>query len=128
MKFNNTDRNGFWLGYIDFFLMGLFFVFYMPKSGLQNEFDCILGRRTMRYWKVWLLGIPTAFLFPLFWMAGIANELKQKAIAMDIEGPYTSWWHMVLWNTLGMLFGGPGISTKRLFDTLNKIERKLNEE
>ena len=31
------------------------------------------------------------------------------------------------WNTLGVLFLGAPIATKRFFDTLNKIERKLNE-
>ena len=29
--------------------------------------------------------------------------------------------------TFGVLFLGPAIATKRFFDTLNKVERKLNE-
>jgi hypothetical protein len=31
------------------------------------------------------------------------------------------------WNTVGVLFMGAPIATKRFFDTLNKIERRLNE-
>ena len=45
---------------------------------------------------------------------------------LGIEGPYTSWWHMFGWNTFGVLFFGPAIATKRFFDTLNRIERKMN--
>ena len=62
------------------------------------------------------------------WMARIAGELKAKAIELGIDGPYTSWWHMFGWNTFGVLFLGPAIATKRFFDTLNKIERVMNEE
>ena len=59
-------------------------------------------------------------------MARIAEELKAKAVAMGIDGPYTSWWHMFGWNTFGVLFFGPAIATGRFFDTLNKVERQLN--
>ena len=30
------------------------------------------------------------------------------------------------WNTLGVLFLGPGIATGRFFSTLNKVERKID--
>lgn len=106
----------------------MFFLFYMPLCGLQDELDCILGRRTQRYWVAYLLGIPTLFIYPLIWMARIAEELKAIAIGKGIEGPYTSWWHMFGWNTLGLLLMGPAIATKRFFDTLNRIEKKLNME
>jgi len=59
-------------------------------------------------------------------MARIAEELKAKAIGLGIEGPYTSWRHMFGWNTFGLLLLGPAVATKRFFDTLNKVERKLN--
>ena len=102
----------------------------MPLSGLQDELDEILGRRTQRYWVAYLLGIPTLFIYPLVWMARISEELKVKAIEMGLglEGPYTSWWHMFGWNTFGVLLFGPAIATARFFDTLNRIERKLNAE
>lgn len=61
-------------------------------------------------------------------MARISEELKAKAIELGIEAPYTSWWHMFGWNTIGVPFLGPAIATKRFFDTLNKIERVMNEE
>ena len=49
MRFKHTHRPGFWLGFIDFFTAGLFFLLYMPLGGLQEELDEILGRRTRRY-------------------------------------------------------------------------------
>lgn len=98
----------------------------MPLGGLQDELDYILGRKTQRYWIAYLLGIPTLFIYPLVWMAQIAQELKAKAIELGVEGPYTSWWHMFGWNTFGLLLMGPAIATARFFDTLNRIEQKLN--
>ncbi len=127
MRFDHTNRKGFWLGFIDFFTAGLFFLFYMPFGGLQDELDRVLGRKTQRYGAAYLLGIPTLFIYPLVWMARIAEELKEKAIVLGIEGPHTSWRHMFLWNTLGCLCFGPMIATKRFFDTLNKIETELNK-
>ena len=126
MKFEHTDRNGFWLGFVDFFTFGLFFLLYMPYGGLQEEIDSILGRRTEPYRKAYLLGIPTLFIYTLIWMADIAEELKMKAIELGVEGPYTSRKHMIRWNTLGMLCFGPMIATERFFDTLNKVETELN--
>lgn len=82
----------------------------------------------MPYWKAYLRGIPTLFIYPLIWMARICEELKAKAIAMGIEGPYTSWWHMFGWNIFGLLLMGPAVATMRFFDTLNRVERKLNEQ
>ena len=126
MQFKHTHRPGFLFGLIDFCTIGLFFLFYMPLGGLQDELDYILGRKTQRYWVAYLLGIPTLFIYPLVWMSRIAEELKAKAIELGVEGPYTSWWHMFGWNTLGVLFLGPGIATGRFFATLNRIEKVMN--
>ena len=43
VRFKHTHRPGFWLGFIDFFTAGLFFLLYMPLGGLQDELDEILG-------------------------------------------------------------------------------------
>jgi len=126
MRFKHTHRPGFLFGLIDFCTAGLFFLFYMPLNGLQDELDDILGHRTQRYWVAYLLGIPTLFIYPLVWMANIAEELKSIAIKMGIEGPHTSWWHMFGWNTLGVFLFGPAVATGRFFSTLNKIEDRLN--
>ena len=72
MRFKHTNRPGFWFGFIDFCTAGLFFLFYMPLGGLQDELDDILGQRTQRYWVAYLLGIPTLFIYTLVWMANIA--------------------------------------------------------
>ena len=127
MRFKHTNRHGFWIGFIDFFMAGIFLLFYMPLGGLQDEIDEVIGRRTQRYWMAYLLGIPTLFLYTLIWMARISEELKGKAIELGIEGPYTSWRHMFGWNTFGILLMGPAIATLRFFDTLNKIETELNK-
>ena len=79
MTFKHTNRPGFWLGFIDFFTAGLFFVIYMPM-GLQQELEQILGHKIRPYWQVYLLGIPDLFIYPLVWMARIAEELKAKAV------------------------------------------------
>ena len=126
MRFKHTNRKGFWLGFIDFFTAGLFFLLYMPLGGLQKELDEVIGHKTRPYWQAYLLGIPTLFIYTLVWMARIAEELKAKAISLGIEGPYTSWWHMFGWNIFGLPLMGPAIATQRFFDNLNKIEKELN--
>ena len=128
MKFKHTNRKGFWIGFIDFFTAGIFLLFYMPLSGLQDEIETILGHGVLPYWKAYLLGIPTLFIYPLIWMSRICEEMKAKAISMGIDGPYTSWRHMFGWNVFGILLFGPAVATKRFFDTLNRIETRLNEK
>ena len=114
------------LGFIDFFTAGLFFLVYM-RLGLQDELESILGHRVQPYWKAYLLGIPTLFIYTLIWMARISEELKDKAIELNVPGPYTSWWHMFGWNIFGILLMGPAVATHRFFGTLNRVEKKLNE-
>ena len=55
MKYEHTNRHGFWLGFVDFFTAGLFFLFYM-HHGLQDEIESVLGHKVMAYWKAYLLG------------------------------------------------------------------------
>lgn len=124
-KFEHTDRKGFWLGFIDFFTAGLFFVFYM-KNGLQEELDEVLGKKTQKYHIAYLLGIPDLFIYTLVWMARIAEDLRNRAIELGIEGELTSYKHMFNWNVFGILCFGPMIATERFFDTLNKVEKELN--
>ena len=126
MTYKHTNRKGFWLGFVDFFTAGLFFLMYMPLGGLQNELEQVLGHKVRPYWQAYLLGIPTLFIYTLVWMARIAEELRSKAISLGIEGPYTSWWHMFGWNVFGLFLMGPAVATWRFFDTLNKVEAELN--
>lgn len=126
MRFQHIHRPGFLLGFIDFFTAGLFFLFYMPFGGLQEELEEILGHKVQPYSTAYLLGIPTLFIYTLVWMANISEELKEKAMELGVEGPYTSWRHMFNWNVFGVLCFGPMIATQRFFDTLNKVETELN--
>ncbi|MBQ4167696.1 MAG: DUF4234 domain-containing protein, partial [Clostridia bacterium] len=87
----------------------------------------VLGHKLQPYWKAYLLGIPTLFIYTLVWMARIAEELRTKAEALGLDGPHTSWRHMFWWNMLGCPCFGPMIATARFFKTLNGIEKKLNE-
>ena len=128
MTFEHTDRPGFLLGFIDFFTAGIFFLLYMPFGGLQEELEYILGHKVMPYWKAYLYGIPTLFIYTLVWMARISEELKYKAQELGIEGPHTSWKHMFYWNTLGLLLMGPAVATHRFFRTLNAVEKELNRQ
>ena len=126
MRFRQTHRHGFWIGFVDFFTAGLFLLAYMPL-GLQRELDEILGYRTQRYSVAYLLGIPTLFIYTLVWIARIAEELKAKAIGLGIDGPYTSFRHMCGWNVFGIfVLVGPMVATARFFSTLNRIEAELN--
>ena len=127
MKYQHTNRNGFLIGFIDFFTAGTFLLIYM-QLGLQKELDEILGRRTQRYYVAYLLGIPTLFVYTLVWMARIAEELKAKAMELGIEGKHTSFWHMFGWNVFGILIlVGPMIATQSFFKTLNQVEIELNK-
>ena len=126
MTFKHTNRPDFLLGFIDFFTAGLFFLLYMPLGGLQEELEYILGHKLTPYWKAYLLGIPTLFIYPLVWMARIAEELKAKAIELGIEGPHTSWRHMFCWNTFGVLLLGAAVATERFFKTLDAVEREMD--
>lgn len=127
MKFQHTNRPGFFLGFIDFFTAGLFFLVYMPL-GLQAEIDAVLGHKTMPYWQAYLIGIPTLFIYPIIWMGRIADELRDKALALGIEGPHTSFRHMFGWNTLGLPLLGFAVATHRFFRTLGQIEAALNKQ
>ena len=126
MSFKHTNRKGFWIGFVDFLTAGIFLLLYMPLGGLQDEIEAVLGHGVTPYWKAYLLGIPTLFIYPLIWMARLCEELKEKAISLGVEGPYTSWRHMFGWNILGLLLMGPAIATMRFFDTLNRVEREMN--
>ena len=127
MKYKHTNRPGFFLGLIDFFTAGLFFLFYMPR-GLEDELESVLGHKVMPYWKAYLLGIPTLFIYPLIWMGRIADELKNIAVNLGLSGPYTSFRHMFDWNVFGLILMGPAVATERFFRTLNQIEKKLNRQ
>ena len=127
MRYSHTNRPGFWIGFLDFFTAGIFLLFYMPFGGLQAEIDSVIGHPTQPYWQAYLLGIPTLFIYPLVWMARISEELKARAVALGVKGPYTSWWHMFGWNTFGLLLMGPAVATMRFFDTLNRVEQEMNK-
>ena len=127
MKYKHTNRPGFLLGFIDFFTAGLFLLFYMPR-GLEDELESVLGHKVMPYWKAYLLGIPTLFIYPLIWMGRIADELKNIAVNLGLSGPYTSFRHMFDWNVFGLILMGPAVATERFFKTLNQIEKKLNRQ
>ena len=125
MYFKHTKRLGFLLGAIDFCTAGLFFLFYMPLV-LEKEINYILKKKVQSYVIAYLIGIPTLFIYTLVWMAFVCEDIKKKAIELNIK-PHTSFKHMFWWNILGLLIlVGPAIATYGFFKTLNEIEIKLN--
>ena len=127
MYFKHTNRLGFLLGAIDFCTAGIFFLFYMPLV-LEKEINFILKKKVQSYVIAYLIGIPTLFIYTLVWMAKVCEDIKKKAIELDIK-PHTSFKHMFWWNVLGMLvIVGPAVATYGFFKTLNEIETKLNNQ
>ncbi len=126
MKFKHTNRPGFLLGTIDFCTAGIFFLLYMPLS-LEKEFNYILKKKIQPYFVAYLLGIPTLFIYTLIWMARVCEDIKRKAIELNIK-PHTSWKHMFWRNVLGIfVLVGPAVATWGFFKTLNEVEKKMNK-
>jgi len=126
MRYRHTNRKGFLIGLLDFCTAGTFLLVWM-RLGLQDELEGVLGHRTQKYWVAYLLGIPTLFVYTLVWMAGISQELGEKARELGVPGRHTSFRHMFWWNVLGMLvLVGPAVATERFFRTLNAVESELN--
>ena len=118
---------GFLLGMLDFFTFGILFLFLMPMN-LQKRIEKILGRKVQSYLLVYLIGIPTLFLYTLIWMAFICKDLEKKAKEMGLRS-YTSFSHMLLWNIPGtLILIGPGMATQGFYHTLMEIEEKQKEE
>ena len=127
MKFIHTHRHGAALALIDLVTFGLFFLFYLPP--VEQEIRSITQKDFVPYWKVFLLGLLTLIIPNIVWISFRAEELKQKALELGIEGKLTSFQHMFIWNLFFMwTIIGPMIATQRFFDTLNQIEEKLNQQ
>ena len=81
----------------------------------------------MPYWKAYLLGIPTLFIYPLVRMARIAEKLKAKALEMGVQATHVLVayvWVEYLWPPAV----GPAVATHRFFSTLNKVEDAMSHE
>ncbi|MBR5108846.1 MAG: hypothetical protein IK099_01525, partial [Clostridia bacterium] len=61
----------------------------------------------------------------LAWNQGI-GYFSSEIGPSTLFAAYTSWWHMFGWNIFGLLLMGPAVATMRFFDTLNRVESKLN--
>ena len=127
MKYPHTHRNGALIAFLDIVTMGLFLLFYMVP--VEREISSLTKKKFMPYPFVYLLGLVTFLLVPVFWISFRAEELKEKALEVGLEGKLTSFKHMFLWNILGCLvLVGPLIATYRFFDTLNRLEEKENQK
>lgn len=126
MAFERTKRNGAWLALADMMTLGIFFLFYLPR--VEKEIAFLTKKKCMRYYVAYLLGLITFLIVPIVWISRRANELREIAKSLQIEGKLTSFAHMFCWNLFGYcIIVGPLLSTYRFFDTLNKIEIKMNE-
>ena len=126
MKFPHTNRNGALIALVDIVTMGFFLLFYIRP--IEREIKTITKKNFIGYGWAFLLGLFTFILPNIFWISFRAEELETKAKELGIKGKLTSFNHMFYWNTFGLLLLiGPFLATHRFFDTLNKIERHLNE-
>ena len=126
MAFERTKRNGAWLALADMLTFGIFFLFYLSR--VEKEIAFLTKKKCMRYYVAYLLGLITFLIVPIVWISRRANELREIAKTLQIEGKLTSFAHMFCWNLFGYcIIVGPLLSTYRFFDTLNKIEIKMNE-
>lgn len=85
------------------------------------------GRRTMPYFAMSALAVPTLFIYPLIWTHGfcdrIGAELRRRNIPYEF-GASTFW----LWNVLGSLIVvGPFIYLHKLMKAMNLINADFNE-
>lgn len=127
MKFRHTHRNGALIALLDILTMGLFLLFYILP--IEKEMRRITGKKFPPYALIFLLGLFTFILPNIFWISFRADELREAAKRLGIQGKLTSFDHMFYWNTFGLvLLVGPFLATYRFFDTLNKIERALNQK
>jgi len=127
MKYPHTHRNGALIAFLDIVTMGLFLLFYMVP--VEREIYSLTKKKFMPYPFVYLLGLVTFLLVPVFWISFRAEELKEKALEVGLEGKLTSFKHMFLWNILGcLILVGPLIPTYRFFATLNRLEEEENQK
>ena len=127
MKYKYTYRNGALYAFLDIITMGIFLLILMKR--LQKEIEEITNKKFIPYWKMYLLGIITLFIPCVIWISKVAENLNKKAKELKIEGKLTSFNNMFYWNIPGLItIFGPLYCTYIFFDTLNKIEIKLNEE
>lgn len=127
MKYPHTHRNGALIAFLDIVTMGLFLLFYMVP--VEREIYSLTKKKFMPYPFAYLLGLVTFLLVPVFWISFRAEELKEKALAVGLEGKLTSFKHMFLWNIFGcLILVGPLIATYRFFATLNRLEEREKQK
>ena len=111
---------------LDILTLGIFFLFYMNDVSL--EIESFSKKKGISYPLAYVLGLITFLLVPVVWFANRADVLNKKAKELGIEGKITTFDHAFYWNFFGwLILVGPFLATYRFFDTLNKIEIRLNE-
>ena len=126
MTYQKTNRKGILLCLLDIITMGIFFVFYMKE--VREEIGSFGKKKGMPYWFAYLLGLITFLIVPLVWFSNRADAIREKADELNLDIKKTSFDHAYLWSFFGaFIIVGPFIATKRFFDTLNAVEKALNE-
>lgn len=126
MTYQKTNRKGILLCLLDIITMGIFFVFYMKE--VREEIGSFGKKKGMPYWVAYLLGLITFLIVPLVWFSNRADAIREKADELNLDIKKTSFDHAYLWSFFGaFIIVGPFIATKRFFDTLNAVEKALNE-
>lgn len=84
------------------------------------------GKRTMPYFAMVLLAVPTLGIYPLVWMHQFCRRVGEQLVSREIGGAFgpRDFW---LWNVLGgLILAGPLVFTHRLLGAMNGINADFN--
>ena len=131
-KFKHTRRSGF--AFVLFSPVTLFIVTWVMMGHARKEVNSMHeGRpeykKSMPFIVAGLLGLITLFIVPIVWTARLADKIRRLSIEHNVEKkPVSAAW-MVNWNIFGsFILVGPWVAFIRFFRSLNRLEKKLNEE
>ena len=131
-KFKHTRRSGF--AFVLFSPVTLFIVTWVMMAHVRKEVNSMhQGRpeykKSMPFIVAGLLGLITLFIVPIVWTARLADKIRRLSAEHQVEGKCVSAAWMVNWNIFGsLILVGPWVAFIRFFRSLNRLEKKLNEE
>ena len=131
-RFKHTNRSGF--AFVLFSPFTLFILPWVMLAHARTEVNSMhQGRpdykKSMPVIVAFLLGIITLFIVPFAWIARLAGKIRRLSAEHNVEGKCVSGTWMVCWLLFGsLIIVGPFVAYMRFFRSLNRLEKKLNEE
>lgn len=131
-RFKHTRRSGF--AFVLFSPFTLFILTWVMMAHARKEVNSMHeGRpeykKSMPFICAVLLGLITLFIVPYVWLGRLANKIKRLSEEHQVEGKCVTAAWVVCWNLFGIfIIVGPFVAFIRFFRSLNRLEKKLNEE